>query len=159
MGFILSMKTFILGNAGSGKTTLARELETERGAARLSLDEVAFDGGMERMPIGDSIAKVRGFIQAHESWVIEGCYADIIAAVIEPDCELWLLNPGVEICVARCRARVWEPEKFATQDEQQEHLDALIEWVRTYEARSDEYGLLAHRRLFDGFTGSKREIA
>ena len=39
------MKTFILGNAGSGKTTLAAKLANESGAARLSLDDVAFDGG------------------------------------------------------------------------------------------------------------------
>jgi adenylate kinase family enzyme len=152
------MKTFILGNAGSGKTTLAAKLANESGAARLSLDDVAFDGGTKRRPLEESVAEVLQFIASHDSWVIEGCYADIIAAVIKEDHELCFLNPGVETCVARCRAREWEPEKFASFQDQQSHREVLIDWVRQYETRNDEYGLLAHRGLFDSFTGPKRTI-
>lgn len=36
-------------------------------------------------------------------------------------------------------------------------LRELIEWVREYETREDEYGLARHRRIFDDFKGPKRE--
>jgi hypothetical protein len=36
-------------------------------------------------------------------------------------------------------------------------LDQLIQWVREFETRDDEYGLKRHRNLFDNFTGPKKE--
>ena len=36
-------------------------------------------------------------------------------------------------------------------------LDVLIQWVRAYESRDDEYGLKRHRHVFDTFTGAKKE--
>ena len=152
------MKLILLGNAGAGKSTLSRRLLARQEAARLSLDEVAFDDGATRRPLQDSIAAVRRFIAGHESWIIEGCYADIIEPVL-PCCEeLIFLNPGVEVCVQHCRLRPWEPEKFASAQEQDANLDNLIAWVRAYETREDEYGLRRHRALFESFTGNKREL-
>lgn len=152
------MKLILLGNAGAGKSTLSRKLIARHPAARLSLDEVAFGEGTERRPLRDSIEDVKRWIARHEDWIIEGCYADIIEAVL-PQCEeLVFLNPGVEACVAHCRSRPWEPEKFASPREQDENLANLVEWARAYETRGDEYGLARHRALFDSFDGKKREL-
>ena len=119
---------------------------------------MAFQGGTQRRSLEDSFADVKGFIAKHESWIIEGCYADIIELVL-PDCEeLIFLNPGVEVCIAHCRARPWEPEKFSSHHEQAENLANLIEWVRCYETRTDEYGLRRHRELYESFWGNKREF-
>lgn len=152
------MKIILLGNAGAGKTTLAKKLIAEQPAARLSLDEVAFQGGTERRSLKDSLADVRRFIADHDSWIIEGCYSDIIEPVLLDCEELIFLNPGVEACIAHCRARPWEPEKFNSSDEQDENLESLIEWVRSYETRGDEYGLRSHRELYESFQGKKREF-
>jgi adenylate kinase family enzyme len=56
------MKLILLGNAGAGKSTLARKLVARHPAARLSLDEVAFQGGTERRPLADSIEDVKRWI-------------------------------------------------------------------------------------------------
>ncbi|TLM63667.1 MAG: shikimate kinase [Deltaproteobacteria bacterium] len=152
------MKVILLGNAGAGKSTLSGKLLAKQPAARLSLDEVAFQGGTERRPLQESIAEVRRFLAQHQSWIIEGCYADIIEPILAECEELIFLNPGVETCVAHCRTRPWEPEKFATIREQDENLENLIAWVRSYETRTDEYGLCRHRALFDAFQGKKREF-
>lgn len=152
------MKTILLGNAGAGKSTLSRKLIAKEPAARLSLDEVAFQDGAQRRPLADSIADVRLFIAANESWIIEGCYADIIEHVLGECDELIFLNPGVDVCIAHCRARPWEPEKFSSKEEQDQNLENLIEWVAAYDTRSDEYGLRRHRALFDTFKGKKREL-
>ncbi len=152
------MKLILLGNAGAGKSTLSKKLIAKEPAARLSLDEVAFQNGAERRPLQDSIADVRKFIEANDSWIIEGCYADIIEAVLADCNELIFLNPGNDACIAHCRSRPWEPEKFSSRLEQNENLENLIEWVRSYENRTDEYGLRRHRALYDSFGGKKREF-
>lgn len=152
------MKVILLGNAGSGKSTLARKLTEGHPVVRLSLDEVAFAEGAERRPLQESVAAVRDFVATHDSWILEGCYADIIEPLL-PSCE-WLvfLNPGVATCVAHCNARPWEPEKFPTQAAQDDNLANLIAWVKTYATRDDEYGLKRHRALYDAFTGKKMEL-
>jgi len=153
------MRLILLGNAGAGKSTLARELVARPPAARLSVDAVAFEpGSPKRHPLEHSVAEVEQFIAAHDHWILEGCYADILAPVLEHAEELIFLNPGVDTCVAHCRARPWEPEKFDSPREQHENLENLIAWVRSYPTRDDEYGLQRHRALVDAFTGRKREL-
>ena len=152
------MKVIILGNAGAGKSTLARKLIARQPAARLSLDEVAFQGGTERRPLHESVEDVRRWISEQDSWIIEGCYADILEPVLACADELIFLNPGVEACLAHCRSRPWEPEKFSSRQEQDANLDNLLQWVGSYETRSDEYGLARHRALYESFEGKKREF-
>lgn len=38
-------------------------------------------------------------------------------------------------------------------------LGPLIEWLRAYETRDDEFGLRRHRRIFDAISRRKREYA
>lgn len=152
------VKVVLMGNAGSGKTTLSRALMTGAHVPRLSLDEVAFSDGAKRRPLAESISDVLEFMGSHESWIIEGCYADIIGPVLEHCETLIFLNPGVATCIERCRSRPWEPEKFVSASEQELNLENLIAWVSEYESRSDEYGLKEHRRLFDSFSGRKLEF-
>lgn len=126
-------------------------------AARSSLDELAFAEGTERRPLSDSISDALCFIQSNERWIIEGCYADIVAPVLAHAETLIFLNPGVDACVRHCRLRPWEPEKFESSGAQDEHLENLIDWVKQYETRTDEFGLQRHRALFNGFAGNKVE--
>ncbi len=106
----------------------------------------------------DSIAAALAFITKHDRWIIEGCYADIIERVLVHCDELVFLNPGVEACMAHCRSRPWEPEKFGSKEEQDGNLENLLAWVASYETRDDEYGLRRHKALFEAFGGKKREI-
>lgn len=152
------MKTIILGNSGSGKTTLAKQLAAQTGAAVLCLDDVAFATGAHRLPVSESVQAAVDFINRHPSWVVEGCYADIVRPLLGYCSELIFLNPGVDSCVANCLKRPWEPEKFATPEEQHAGLAALVDWVKRYEQRTDEYGLLQHQAVFDAFTGPKRVL-
>ncbi|MEM1368393.1 MAG: AAA family ATPase [Cyanobacteria bacterium P01_H01_bin.15] len=153
------MKTVLLGNAGAGKSTLSRKLLEKEPAARLSLDELAFSGGPERRPLADSIADAMGFIEANKSWIVEGCYSDIVEPILTHAETLIFLNPGVDVCVSHCKSRPWEPEKFESSEAQDSNLENLLAWVREYETREDEYGLKQHRKLFEAFEGHKIEYA
>ncbi len=150
-------RILILGNAGSGKTTMARALKDAHGLAHLDLDTIAWAEPGKRLPLVESVAALEAFDQAHRSWVIEGSYASLARAALPLCTEFRFLNPGIEACVANCKARPWEPEKYASPEEQDARLAFLLVWVRAYESRDDEYGLAQHRALYDGFTGAKRE--
>lgn len=151
------MKLVLMGNAGAGKSTLAKRLIGDRAIVLLPLDDIAWNANVQRKPPTASIALLNTFIAQHADWVIEGCYGDLLAAAL-PHCDaLLFLNPGVAACVAHCYQRPWEPDKFASAAEQKSMLEPLVDWVKTYETRTDEFGLQCHRQLFDTFTGHKHE--
>ncbi len=151
------MRVILLGNAGAGKSTMARRLMRGQPIPRLSLDEIAWAEGAERKPLEESTQALRKFLDDHEHWIIEGCYGDLVEVAL-PFCEeLRFLNPGVATCVEHCLRRPWEPEKFPTKEAQESMLANLLAWVGEYETRTDEYGLQRHRRIFERFSGRKRE--
>ena len=160
----------VFGNSGSGKTTLARVLTSQYGLAHLDLDSLAWDSPgvrpdddlddcRRRRSLTESASTIRDFIHEHSEWVIEGCYGDLLEQVLPYASEVRFLNPGVEACIANCRARPWEPEKYPSKEAQDQKLDFLLDWVREYESRADEYSLARHRELFEGFRGPKVELS
>lgn len=136
---------------------MAREVARKLAIPLLDLDAIAFGEVTVRRPLAESLVMLHEFIAAHLAWVIEGCYGSLIEAALPHCSELRFLNPGVEVCVANCCRRPWEPHKYASPEGQDERLAFLITWVRQYPTRDDEYSLACHRALFDAFQGIKRE--
>ena len=144
----------VMGNSGSGKSTYAKRA----GLPHLDLDTLAWDPGPKRRPVAASAREIEAFLRANQEWVIEGCYADLLALALPRCTQLVFLNPGVARCIAHARARPWEPHKYASKAEQDANLPMLEGWIREYETRADEFSLRAHRALFDGFGGEKLEL-
>jgi len=153
------VRVVIFGNSGAGKSTHAQRLSAESGLAHLDLDTLAWlpTTPPRRAPLDESAAKIHAFMDAHDAWVIEGCYSDLLAVAAARCTRMIFLNPGVEACVGNCRARPWEPHKYASKAAQDANLDMLVGWVRAYATRDDEFSLRAHRALFDSFVGDKIE--
>ncbi len=151
----------VLGNSGSGKSTLARRLAGARGLAHLDLDTCAWEPGKppRRRPPRESAREIAAFIDANAAWVVEGCYAGLLALPLARCTLAIFLNPGVEACIANAEARPWEPHKYPSKAAQDENLEMLRAWIRDYEVRKDEFSLAAHRALFDGFRGEKVELS
>jgi adenylate kinase family enzyme len=147
----------IIGNSGSGKTTMGDRLASEFGIPHLDLDSLAWESPAVRRPLPESAAMIHAFVRANPEWIVEGCYAGLVESILPFATELRFLNPGIDACVRNCRARPFEPHKYASMEEQNARLDFLLSWVREYAVRQDEYSLAAHCRLFDAFPGAKRE--
>lgn len=149
----------IIGNSGSGKSTLANTLARCHGLAHLDLDTIAWQptSPPARRALAESAAAIVEFHARHPGWVMEGCYADLAGCALAHATQLLFLNPGVDTCIAHCRARPWEPHKYSSPAAQDRNLAMLLDWVRGYATRADEYSLRRHRALFDAFSGNKRE--
>lgn len=154
------MRVAILGNSGSGKSTLAHWLAQAGAARALDLDTIAWEADKPTTLKADSVARdeVHAFCGSHEDWIVEGCYANLIEPALSYSPCLILLNPGEEACLANCRARPWEPHKYATRSEQDANLPFLLSWVSEYYVRSGPLSLAAHRACFEAYRGLKREL-
>ena len=153
------MKALIFGNSGSGKSTLAKQLVAEHGLAHLDLDSIVWEPGkVAVLRPADAIAtSLAAFLSEHTSWVIEGCYGELVQATSSHCTELVFLNPGLETCLEHNRRRPWEPHKYASKEAQDEMLENLQAWVADYYERQDQWSYHAHRQIFDSFAGPKSE--
>ncbi|HKL63746.1 MAG TPA: GNAT family N-acetyltransferase [Woeseiaceae bacterium] len=152
------MRVLIFGNSGSGKSTLARQLADEGGLAHLDLDTLAWlpEHPPRRAPLGASTQRIEVFIDRHASWVIEGCYTDLLRVAAPFANEAVFLNLDVVQCVANARKRPWEPHKYESKVAQDANLDMLINWIRDYTEREDVFSYRAHRDFYERFEGAKR---
>lgn len=155
------MRIAILGNSGSGKSTLAQRLAARSEMDALDLDGFAWEPGQIAVPRDPAAARsdVEAFCAAHEQWVIEGCYANLIQATLASAPLLLFLEPGVETCLAHCRQRPWEPHKYPSKAAQDEKLAFLLTWVRDYYSRDGDLSLGAHQSLFDAYPGPKQKLS
>ena len=86
------MKIAILGFSGSGKSTLARRLGEITGATVLHLDSVQFLPGWEVRPMEEKQAILRGFLDSHSAWVIDGNYTRLCyERRLEEADQIWIL--------------------------------------------------------------------
>jgi len=102
------MRIILLGNAGAGKSTMARRLIGSRNIPRLSLDDIAWNAGAERKPLEESLRELHRFLDKNDHWIIGGCYSGLVEAGLPFCTELRFLNPGVEVCVEHCKRRPWD---------------------------------------------------
>ena len=154
------MRIAIGGNSGSGKSTLASALAQESGWPVLDLDSVAWESNQIAVARDAAAARadVERFCTEHSDWIVEGCYADLIAISLGHSPLLVFLDPGMEQCLAHCRQRPWEPHKYQSKAEQDEKLAFLLTWVRDYYVRDGSLSLQAHAALFGAYAGPKRRL-
>ncbi|ELR97254.1 dephospho-CoA kinase [Gloeocapsa sp. PCC 73106] len=94
----------IIGNCGSGKTTLAKKLSQSAQIPILDLDTIAWTQGSTpvRQPIDVVKIRLQKFCLSQSNWIVEGCYGDLIEIVLKWKPELIFLNPGEAVCLNKC---------------------------------------------------------
>ena len=150
-------KVVIFGNSGSGKSTLAGQLCQQEGLAHFDLDTIAWMAQTppQRRPLEDSARELNAFVQQHDGWVIEGCYADLVELALPASTEIIFLDLPVQLCMDNARRRPWEPHKYASKQAQDANLDMLLDWIAQYEERDDTFSRAAHVALFERYDGNK----
>ena len=153
------MKVLVYGNSGSGKSTYSRALATQHSLPHLDLDSIVWEPGKIAVQRSQAAinASLLGFIAGNATWVIEGCYGELVQLASAHCTELVFLNPGVEACLAHNTRRPWEPHKYASLEQQESMLASLQAWVTDYYQRDDAWSYSIHRQIYDAFGGSKVE--
>lgn len=154
-------KILIFGNSGSGKSTLAKELAKEsvgaEGLAHLDLDNLAWRPVTppERAPLEVSRRKIEDFTGARDTWVIEGCYTDLLELLRPQASEIIFMDLPVARCVENAKSRPWEPHKYDSKEAQDKNLAMLIGWIEQYDTRPGVFSHAAHRAFYENFAGKK----
>jgi adenylate kinase family enzyme len=150
-------KVLIFGNSGSGKSTLAKKFVKEERVAHLDLDSLAWlpVTPPQRAPLAESRDRILSFINANDSWAIEGCYTDLLEIVAPLASEAIFMNLSAAQCVKNAKNRPWEPHKYASKEAQDNNLEMLIKWVEQYSKRDDVFSYGYHLRLYEEFVGKK----
>lgn len=154
-------KILIFGNSGSGKSTLAKRLSQEKDLGHLDLDTLAWKPTTppERKPLNESKTEIVKFINSNSSWVIEGCYTDLLQVSAPFSSEIIFMSLPIELCISNARKRPWEPHKYVSKEAQDSNLEMLLNWIRQYSERSDTFSEAEHERFYNEFTGKKSMIS
>ena len=148
----------ILGNSASGKSTTARRIAACTGASILDLDTIAWKPNTEtptRRDLTETHAIIDTFTRQNPSWIIEGCYEDLIQHAATPDSILIYLNPDNETCLHRAQHRAHEPHKYPTPQAQQNALPHLNPWITQYPHRQGPMSQQAHLQTYQNHPGPK----
>ncbi|KAF8609938.1 hypothetical protein BDV93DRAFT_517163, partial [Ceratobasidium sp. AG-I] len=89
-------KIAIVGNSGTGKSTLAAELSKLLGVPHLPLDEVYWNPGWVETPAEDFKAHVKTFLDSHpDGWIVDGNYLRKMGPIAQDAATdvLWLDPP------------------------------------------------------------------
>ncbi len=150
-------RTVIFGNSGSGKSTLALKLANENTLAHLDLDTLAWEpvSPPVRRPLAKSNAAINDFMSSNHTWVIEGCYSDLLETALPKATHVIYLNLSIEDCIKNAKSRPWEPHKYASKAAQDANLNLLINWIEQYEVPDNTFSKKAHEQLFNQFSGEK----
>lgn len=156
----MGKKVLIFGNSGSGKSTLARSLSNAENLTHLDLDSYAWLNTTppQRAPLEDSFERIKQFLKANQSWVIEGCYTDLLELLSSNASEIIFLNLPIENCLKNAKSRPWEPHKYASKQKQDENLAMLLNWIAQYDQRDDVFSHAAHLTFYTDFAGKKTMI-
>lgn len=80
----------VVGNSGSGKTTIARRLARALGVPHLELDAIFHQPGWVPLPVNEFRAQVSEFVAA-PAWVVDGNYSAVRDLVwARADTVVWL---------------------------------------------------------------------
>jgi len=150
-------KIIIFGNSGSGKSTLAKNLAEEQALAHLDLDSLAWlpSAPPKRKALEESRAEIERFMTLNKSWVIEGCYADLLSFVLTNSTQMIFMNLPIDACIENAKNRPWEPHKYASKQAQDQNLDMLVGWISDYDKRADTFSQQSHLEMYEAYSKSK----
>jgi hypothetical protein len=107
------------------------------------------------MPLSESRVLIDEFTANNGSWVIEGCYTDLLELLAEKATAIVFLNLPPEQCLLNASLRPWEPYKYASKEAQDANLEMLIDWITQEEQGDDVFSIAARIQFYEGFSGTK----
>ena len=67
----------------------------------------------------------------------------------------YIYEPCISQCVENAKNRPWEPHKYESKEAQDSNFEMLINWIKDYRKREDEFSYRSHMKFYEGFVGAK----
>ncbi len=149
----LKLRTLIVGNSGSGKSSLAERLGVLIHAPIFDLDLIHWkDDGLGAKPDEDAARQKVADLAATERWVIEGVYGWLAEVAVPRAMALIWLDIPWDVCreglLARGLRRGGSETDFAD----------LLKWAEAYWERQTPTSFKGHQRLFEAFGAAKLRV-
>jgi len=149
------MRKVIIGNSGSGKTWLARQLANDI-TEIIHLDDLfwmpsGFDRKRSKEEVNQSISRSKSLDQ----WICEGVFGELAEQYFDVAQTLIWLDMPWELCRARLEQRGSESKRNLGRKQSEEGLQKLLEWSSNYYERIDSRSHNGHQSLLNSFRGDK----
>ena len=152
-------RIIIIGNSGSGKTSLARKLSESRQTEVIHLDQLFWvTGGFnEKRPPEIVHAEIEEKKKA-PAWIVEGVFGELAERfTTRADHLIWLDLPW-EVCREGLLARGSESSWQLDAAQAEENFARLLRWAEEYWTRADLRSHSGHGRIFEAYPGAKFRI-
>ena len=152
------MKIVIIGNSGSGKTWLARQLATDI-TEIIHLDDLFWmPGGFDRKRSKEEVNQLIGKSKSHDEWICEGVFGELAEQYFDVAQALIWLDMPWELCRSRLEQRGSESKRHLGRKQSEEGLQKLLEWASHYYDRIDSRSHNGHQSLYSSFQGDKVQL-
>jgi adenylate kinase family enzyme len=149
----LKLRTLVIGNSGSGKSSLAEGVAALTHAPIFDLDLIHWkDEGFGAKQDEDVARQKVADLAATERWIIEGVYGWLAEVAVSRATALIWLDISWDVCreglLARGQRRGGTEADFAE----------LLKWAEAYWDRQTPTSFKGHRCLFEAFSARKLRI-
>jgi adenylate kinase family enzyme len=149
-------RTVIIGNSGSGKSSLAKSLSTIYSPPVIHLDQLFWmPGGFNEKRPYDEIKNAIERKRVETSWIVEGVFGEFAEMFLPQAQALVFLDMGWPVCHAGLLARGSESSKQLEAATAEENFKKLLSWAEQYWTRTNLCSHSGHLQLFTNFTGLK----
>ena len=149
----------IIGNSGSGKSSLARRLSDRFASPVIHLDGLFWEpGGFNRKRPQEVVFAEIATLATGQRWIVEGVFGELAQAFLpNADLLLWL-NLDWESCRQGLLHRGSESSKQRDPQSAEENFNKLLQWASAYWQRDDARSFQGHQELFAQFGGDKHSF-
>jgi ABC-type dipeptide/oligopeptide/nickel transport system ATPase component len=149
----LRHRTLIIGNSGSGKSTVGAQVAAFSRCSHIDLDHIYWeDQALLKKRVAPLAAAMIASVSLTPVWVVEGVYSWLVdVAAPRATVLIWLDVPWSE-CKAGLEGR--GPVSGISDPE----FNGLLTWAENYWVRQTPSSHAGHQKIFDAFCGEKRAM-
>ncbi len=149
-------KILIIGNSGSGKSWLSKQLSRKLQLQEVNLDSIVWEsGGYNQKRSTGAIENEIANIKSQCNWVVEGVFGALAEQLIFSADMLLFLDLEWSECESSLYARGSESSKQLNEEQAEKNFRELLKWASEYSVRESKSSRQFHQQLFRDFHGTK----